>query len=87
MHEPSAEKSISTKTLTQADADRCCASSESQGSASQSPQFALVAPTATPAFELFAATPESSSRLVTAQDQVPLPSPIPKHLLLSVYLI
>lgn len=77
-----------TRAISQADADRCCASSESPNSTPTSPVFALALPPATLVQHLFAAAPLLTLAFDPAREPVPLTaSPVPKHLLLSVFLI
>jgi hypothetical protein len=82
-----AQGSGSAATISQADADSCCASSD----ANQTPlsvAFAMALPPAPLAHPLFALAAPSALALDFVRESVPLArSPVPKHLLLSVFLI
>ena len=88
MHSSSERGSDSTRALTQADADRCCAASETPNPTPTGPVFALALPPATLVHQLFAVGPPFAVAFAAAREPVPLVShPVPKHLLLSVFLI
>lgn len=88
MHSSSEHGSDSTRAITQVDADRCCAASESPNPTPTSPIFALALPPATLVQQLFAVAAPFAPAFDAAREPVPLASiPVPKHLLLSVFLI
>jgi hypothetical protein len=88
MHSSPEHGSDSTGAITQGDADRCCAASESPNPTPSSPIFVLALPPATLVQQLFAAAPSFTLAFDAAREPVPLASiPVPKHLLLSVFLI
>ena len=89
MHKGDSHRSGSGRLLTQVEADSCCASSEGQNSNQSNPSFAtaitaavlgvaVVLPANVPAFVLSDAWRRSA----------PIPiAPVPKHVLLSVFLV
>jgi hypothetical protein len=89
MHKGDSHSSGSTRVLTQAQADSCCASSERENSNQPNPSFVtaitaavlgvgMVLPASVPALVLSDAWRRST----------PLPiAPVPKHVLLSVFLV
>jgi hypothetical protein len=89
MHKGDSHRSGSERILTQAQADRCCASSERENSNQSNPSFA----TAITAAVLGAGTvlPVSVPALVLSdawRTSAPLPvASVPKRLLLSVFLV
>lgn len=88
MHKSDEQGSDSTDAISQADADSCCAASESPNPTPASPIFALALPPATLLQQLFESAPPFTVALDAAGEPVPLASsPVPKHLLLSVFLI
>ena len=88
MHEGDSHRSGSGRVLTQAQADSCCASSERQNSNQSSPSFVaataavlgvgIVLPATVPALVL------SDGWRTSAPLRV---APVPKHVLLSVFLV
>ena len=89
MHKGDSHRHGSARALTQAQADRCCASSERQNSNQSNPSFAaaitvavlgvgMVLPASVPALVLSDAWRTSAP---------PPVAPVPKHLLLSVFLV
>jgi hypothetical protein len=89
MHKGDSHRSGSERVLTQAQADSCCASSESKNSNQSSPTFVAVITAAV----LGAANvlPAHIPALVLSdgwRTSAPIPvAPVPKHLLLSVFLV
>ena len=89
MHEGASHRSGSERVLTQLQADSCCASSESQKSSQSSPTFVA----AITAAILGAGTvlPANVPALVLSdgwRTSAPIPvAPVPKHVLLSVFLV
>jgi hypothetical protein len=89
MHKGDSHRSGSGRALTQAQADSCCASSERENSSQSNPSFA----TAITAAVLGVGTvlPASVPALVLSdawRTSAPLPvTPVPKHVLLSVFLV
>ena len=89
MHKGDSHHSGSQRTLTQAQADRCCASSERENSNQSGPAFGaaitaavlgagIVVPASVPALVLSDAWRTSA----------PIPiAPVPRHVLLSVFLV
>jgi hypothetical protein len=88
MHQSDANRSRSPHSITQAQADTCCAASSNR---SESPtavsSFALVNAATLPAI-VPSVVPVAAHALEEWRALVPLPvSPVPKHLLLSVFLV
>ena len=89
MHEGESHKSGSARVVTQAEADSCCASAEREESTPSTPAFAAAISIAVlgPGILL----PASVPALVVSdhwRTVSPLPStPVPKHVLLSVFLV
>jgi len=89
MHKGHSHRSGSERVLTQAQADSCCASSENKNSNQSSPTFVAVITAAVlgPANVL----PANIPALVLSdgwRTSAPIPvAPVPKHLLLSVFLL
>lgn len=88
MHKSESHGSGATHSVTQAQADNCCAASSNR---TQSPTgvatFALSNAAALPAIVSFV-VPVVTPALEEWRALVPLPlSPVPKHLLLSVFLV
>ena len=89
MHKGDSHRSGSERVLTQAQADSCCASSENKNSNQSSPTFVAVITAAVlgPANVL----PANIPALVLSdgwRTSAPIPvAPVPKHLLLSVFLL
>ena len=89
MHKGDSHSSDSTRALTQAQADACCASSEREHSNQPNPTFVVVISNAVlgAGVVLSASVPalvlSDSWRMAT-----PIPiTPVPKHVLLSVFLV
>lgn len=89
MHKGSAERSLSEHVLTQAEADACCAVSEQKQSDSPNPT-AVVVLTA-PVLEASALlAPSLPVRLLSEKwrpDAARVVAPVPRHILLSVFLV
>jgi hypothetical protein len=89
MHKGDSSRSGQTRVLTQTQADRCCAASEREASSQSSPSFvaSMTQAVLRPSIILPAVVPA----LVLTDGwrrAAPTPtSPIPKHLLLSVFLV
>jgi hypothetical protein len=89
MHKGDAHATGPDRVVTQAQADTCCATSERENSSQSSPTFAaaITAAVLGPAIVL----PASSPALVLSdgwRTSAPIPiTPVPKHVLLSVFLV
>jgi hypothetical protein len=89
MHKGESHHSHSARVITQAQADMCCASSEQQQSNQSSPTFVTVIPSAVlgPSVIVPAPLPELVVRSAW-RTSAPIPiGSIPKHVLLSVFLV
>ena len=89
MHKGDSQSSVSERVLTQAQADSCCASSERKSSDQYNPSFATAI---TPAvLGVGIVLPASVPALVLSdawRTSAPVPvAPVPKHVLLSVFLV
>ena len=89
MHHGDSHHSASTRVLTQDEADACCAASEPEGSSPSSPTFgATISPAVLGTGIML---PASAPALVLSDDwrtSAPIPSSLlPKHVLLSVFLV
>ena len=88
MHKSDGHGSDSANNVSQAEADSCCAVSEAADPSPTSPVFAMVLPSALPVQPLFASVSPLILVVDSAREPVPLAgSLVPKHLLLSVFLI
>lgn len=88
MHQSDEHGSGSANNVSQAEADSCCVASESADPTPTSPVFAMVLPSAIPVRQLFALVSPLILMADAAREPIPLSgSPVPKHLLLSVFLI
>lgn len=88
MHKSAASGSNSTASVSQTEADRCCAASESDNSTPPASSLAMTVPPAPLAAELFAFVPSPAVPRDFWRESVPLAgSQVPRHLLLSVFLI
>ena len=87
MHQGDSGNSVSGRQLTQAQAERCCSSSERQQSNSSNP--ALIAAISTPfSGPVSGCRQRPGSSSVTAGEQSPIPkAAVPRHVLLSVFLV
>ena len=89
MHKGDSHRSGSERVLTQAQADSCCASSESKNSNQFSPMFVAVITAAV--LGAGHVLPANIPALVLSdgwRTSAPIPvTPVPKHLLLSVFLL
>lgn len=88
MHTSEGHGSDSTRVISQAEADSCCAAAESGDRTPSTPTFALAVPPAPLVHELFASVPPAALPLDAGREPVPLAGrQVPRHLLLSVFLI
>jgi hypothetical protein len=89
MHEGDSHSSGSARVLTQAQADSCCASSERENSSQSSPTFVTAITAAVLGVGMV--LPASVPALVLSdawRTSAPIPrASVPKHLLLSVFLV
>jgi len=89
MHKGDSQSSASERVLTQAQADSCCASSEREPSNQSNPSFATAITAAVLGVGMV--FPASIPALVLSdawRTSAPLPAaPVPKHVLLSVFLV
>jgi hypothetical protein len=88
MHGSDPEDGRSKRVVSQAEADRCCAASERNDSAPSpaGPAFSVALPTALGHVPAFLPEPASRASLSRASTPVP-PAHVPKHVLLSVFLV
>ena len=89
MHKSDSDDDGAKRVISQAEADRCCASSEREDSAPSSPSFVLavaaLAPITSPVPFV---VPEIGSAIDAWRTLVPIPvTHVSKHLLLSVLLV
>ncbi len=88
MHQSHQHGSDSADTVSQAEADICCVASESADPTPTSPVFAMVLPSALPVQQLFAFVSPLSLMADATREPIPLSGRlVPRHLLLSVFLI
>ena len=89
MHKGDSHSSGSARVLTQAQADSCCASSERENSNQSSPSF--VAAITAAVLGVGIVLPANVPALVLSdawRTSAPIPiAPVPKHVLLSVFLV
>lgn len=89
MHGGESHAAESARALTQADADSCCASSERESSRPSTPSFAAAISVAVLGTGIM--LPLSVPALVLSDDWRVLspdpPPPVPRHVLLSVFLV
>ena len=89
MHRGSSEESPSAQVVTQAEADACCAVSEQKQSDSPNPTTVVVL--AAPVMEAgVVVAPSLPARLLSEKWRPDAPSvvpPVPRHILLSVFLV
>jgi hypothetical protein len=89
MHKGESHRSGSERVLTQAQADSCCASSERKNSNQSSPTFAAAITAAVLGSGIV--LPDNVPALVLSdgwRTSAPMPvAPVPKHVLLSVFLV
>jgi hypothetical protein len=89
MHKGDSQSSASERVLTQAQADSCCASSERENSNQSNPSFTTAITAAV--LGVGAVLPASVPALVLSdawRTSAPIPiAPVPKHVLLSVFLV
>jgi hypothetical protein len=88
MHKSTASDSQASQVLTQAQADTCCASSNHQSSQSGGPFVGSITLAVLGTATVLPAVAPSLVRSDGWRTAVPIPAaPIPKHILLSVYLV
>ena len=89
MHKSDSEDDGSTRVVSQAEADRCCAASERDDSAPSptAPAFSLTLPVAPSPVPSLLSEPEPHSSVWRASVPIPTAAHVPKHLLLSVFLV
>ena len=88
MHQSDQHGSAQADTVSQAEADSCCVASESADPTPTSPVFAMVLPSAIPVQQLFAFVSPLILMADAAREPIPLSgSLVPRHLLLSLFLI
>jgi len=89
MHSGDSQNSASERALTQAQADNCCASAEGQNSNPSSPSFVTSITAAV--LGVGVVLPANVPALVVSdawRTSAPIPiAPVPKHVLLSVFLV
>jgi hypothetical protein len=89
MHKGESHDSSETRVISQAEADSCCAASERQQSSQSAPSFITMASSAVLGAGVVLPAPVPSlvaSDAWRAAAPVPI-SPVPKHVLLSVFLV
>ena len=87
MHKPDGHGSSSSRVLSQAEADSCCAASERDDSAPSASTFSVAVSFGVLASPVPALLPEATGP-DSWRRSVPVPaSHVPKHLLLSVFLV
>lgn len=88
MHESESRHHGSKRAVTQADADRCCAASEQDESAPSPPSLGFAVPLDLVLNATRLLIPEPQPRAEIWRASVPIPAArVPKHLLLSVFLV
>ena len=89
MHAGPSQDSGSRRALTQAEADSCCASSESEDASPSTPVFAAAISFAVPGPGVLLPSPVPALVLSDAwRTFTPIPSrPVPRYVLLSVFLV
>jgi hypothetical protein len=89
MHKGDSHRSESERVITQAQADRCCAAAEGQNSNQSNPSFVTAIPAAV--LGVGVVLPANVPALVLSdawRTSAPIPvAPVPKHVLLSVFLV
>jgi len=89
MHKGDSQRSSSHRVVTQAQADSCCAAAERQNSNQSSPSF--VTPITAAVLGVGVVLPVNVPALVLSdawRTSAPIPiAPVPKHVLLSVFLV
>lgn len=87
MHGPESNDNTPTRTVTQADADRCCAASEGDDSAPSPSSFVFAAALAI-VLSPVPTAPEPDRHASLPRPSAPLPaSHVPRHVLHSVFLV
>jgi hypothetical protein len=88
MHKSDSDEQSATRVISQADADRCCASSERDEPAPSSPSFVLTVELALVTSPVPFVAPQLGPALEAWRIVVPIPAGhVSKHLLLSVLLV
>ena len=88
MHKPDPEDDESKRVVSQAEADRCCAASEQDDSAPSPTAPTFVVTLAIALSPVPALLPEPESHAGISRASVPIPTAhVPKHVLLSVFLL
>ena len=87
MHQSESNAADGVRVVSQADADRCCALSERDDSAPSSVAFAFISPLAIVASPVRFVVPEPQSHLTLRSLLPSPPTDVPKHVLLSVFLV
>jgi hypothetical protein len=88
MHKSGSRDDGSKRVVTQAEADGCCAASERDDSAPSPSSAAFFVTLAVVVSPVSALLPEPQSHADISRASVPIPTPhVPKHLLLSVFLV
>lgn len=88
MHNSDSERDGSKRVVSQAEADSCCASSEREDSAPSPSNLAFSVTLATVISPVPVVIPEPEAHADIARALAPItPARVPKHLLLSVFLV
>ena len=88
MHKSDSENEESTRVVSQAEADRCCAASEQDDSAPSPSNLAFSVTLAVVISPVPVLIPEPEAHADVWRASVPIPDAhVPKHLLLSVFLV
>jgi hypothetical protein len=88
MHKSDSENEESTRVVSQAEADRCCAASEQDDSAQSPSNIAFSVTLAVVISPVPVLIPEPDAHAQVWRVSVPIPAAhVPKHLLLSVFLV
>jgi hypothetical protein len=88
MHKSDSEDDGAKRVVSQAEADTCCAASENDTSAPSSSTFNLNVPLAVFPSPLHVVLPATATPTSARRTLIPLPlSHVPKHVLLSVFLV
>jgi hypothetical protein len=88
MHTSESSPDGSTQVVTQAEADRCCATSEQSDSAPSAANFSFAVSPALVPSPVSVSLSDDAARAEAWRTAVPIPvTRVPKHLLLSVLLV
>jgi hypothetical protein len=88
MHKSDSDEQGATRVISQAEADRCCASSERDEAAPSSPSFVLTVELALVTTPVPFVAPQVGPALEAWRSVVPIPAGhVSKHVLLSVFLV